>query len=126
MNTNLLHSEISSVTASRLGDKSTPESVSKTVQEYAKTCFDLIKEKGPTNEKDTLLVETPLVGYKIKFHNQGIKKNPDGSETKIGPNRTVVTALPNALLKCINSDLIKVVGQIASAVVDANAKKKAA
>ncbi len=124
MITNLTHSEISSVTASRLGDKATAESVSKTVKEYASTCFDLIKEKGPTNEKDKLLVETPMVGFAVKYHNQGVKKNPDGSETKIGPNRTISVALPNALLKVINSDLLKVAGQIVGAVVDA--KKKAA
>ena len=124
MITNLTHSEICGVTSSRLGDKSTPESVSKTVQEYAKTCFDLMKEKGPSNEKDLLLVETPLAGYKVKYHQTGTKKNPDGTETKIGPNRTISVALPNALLKAINSDLLKVAGQIVGAVVDA--KKKAA
>lgn len=122
MVTNVLHSEIVANTASRLG--SAKEEVDKTVKEYAKTCFDLIKEKAPNKTGDTTLVETPLVGYKVKFHESGVKKNPDGTETKIGPNRTITTAVPNALLKGINADLIKLAVNIVGAVVDS--KKKAA
>ena len=81
---NLTHSEICAVAAQRLGDKTTAEVVDKTVKTYANTCFDLIKEKAPTNEKDQLLVETPMVGAKVKYHQTGVKKNPDGTETKTG------------------------------------------
>ena len=122
MVTNVLHSEIVANTASRLG--SAKEEVDKTVKEYAKTCFDLIKEKAPNKTGDLTLVETPLVGYKIKYHESGVKKNPDGTETKIGPNRSITVALPNALLKGINADLVKLAVNIVGAVVDS--KKKAA
>lgn len=122
MVTNVLHSEIVANAASRLG--SAKEEVDKTVKEYAKTCFDLIKEKAPNKTGDLTLVETPLVGYKIKYHESGVKKNPDGTETKIGPNRSITVALPNALLKGINADLVKLAVNIVGAVVDS--KKKAA
>jgi hypothetical protein len=124
MVTNILHSEIVANTASRLGGNYTNESVDKALKEYAKTCFDLMKEKAPNKTGDLTLVETPLVGYKIKYHESGIKKNPDGTETKIGPNRTITTALPNALLKGINADLVKLVVNVVGAIVDS--KKKAA
>lgn len=123
MITNLTHSEICAVAASRIGGNTTAETISKHVQGYAKTCFELMNERGPTNEKDQLLVETPLTGYRVKYHATGTKKNPDGTETKIGPNRTISVALPNALLKLINTGLVKAAGQIISAVSE---MKKAA
>lgn len=122
MVTNILHSEIAANTASKLGISK--EEVDKTVKGYASTCFDLIKEKAPNKTGDITLTETPLVGFKIKYHESGVKKNPDGTETKIGPNRTITTAVPNALLKGINADLIKLAVNIVGAVVDS--KKKAA
>jgi len=125
MITNLTHSEICAVAAQRLGDKTTSEMVDKTVKTYAESCFDLIKEKAPTNEKDKLLVETPMVGAQVKYHQTGVKKNPDGTETKTGPYCSIQYAAPKALLKMIGLDLFKNLGsQVISTVIDA--KKKAA
>lgn len=113
----ITHSEISSVTAGRLGnvDAST---IAKHVSEYAKTTMELMREKGPNSTKEVTLVETPLVGYEVTYHDSGTRKGPDGSEEKLGPHRRVKTAVPNALLKGINADLIKVVGQVAKAVAE--------
>lgn len=119
----ITHKEISSSTAGRLGKDYTAESVGNVVTEYAKTCFDLMREKGPNDPKEKTLVETPLVGYEVSYHESCTRKNPDGTEEKIGPRRKVKTALPKALLQGINADLLKLVVNIAKAVVDS---KKAA
>ncbi len=70
--------------------------VNKTVKSYAESCFDLIKDEAPTNEKDELLMETPLVGARVKYHQTGVKNNPDGVVTK-------------ALSKIIGPDLVNLV-----------------
>lgn len=115
MVTTITHAEISATTAGKLGGNATAESVSNTVKKYYETTFELMKEKGPKTSKDTLLVETPGAGYQVNYHESGVKKNPDGTEEKIGPNRKVKIAVPNALLKLINADLIKLVVDVAKA-----------
>ena len=112
----ITHSEICASTAGKLGKDHTAESVGKTVQQYADSMLDLMKEKAPNNPSDELLVETPLVAYKTTYHQNSTKKNPDGTVTDVGPRRKV-TSVPNAILKGINADLIKLVVDIVGAVV---------
>ena len=113
------HSEISAVTAGRMGKGYTAETVAKTVSEYGKSMADLMKEKRPTNVKEPTLVETPLVGYKINFHENGVRKNPDGSETKIGQNYTVNAAVPKAVISGLNAEVLAGLGKVAAAVASA-------
>ena len=113
----ITHSEICASTAGKLGKDYTAESVGKTVQQYADNMLDLMKEKAPNNPSDELLVETPLVAYKTTYHQNSTKKNPDGTVTDVGPRRKVTTSVPNAILKGINADLIKLVVDIVGAVV---------
>lgn len=124
MVTRISHAEISTSTASRMGKDYTAESVGNTVKEYANSLLDLMKEKAPNSTGDELLVETPLIGYAVKYHESGIKKNSDGTEEKIGPNRTMKTAIPNAFLEGINADLIKFAVNVGKAII--GAVKKAA
>lgn len=124
MVTTITHAEISTSTASRLGKDYTAESVGNVVKEYSNTLVDLMKEKGPNSTGDKLLVETPLVGYCVNYHETGVRKNADGTEEKIGPNRTIKTAVPNSIIEGINADLIKAVVNIGKAVI--GAIKKAA
>lgn len=121
------HSEISSVAAGRLGKGYTAEGVAKTVTEYAQACFDLMREKGPNDVKEKTLVETPLAGFEISYHESRVKKNPDGTETKTGPRRTAKVALPNAMLQGINADLIESAVKLGAGIVKAvlDAKKSA-
>ena len=112
------HKEITAATAGRLGKDYTGETVGNVVNEYAKTCFDLMKEKGPNDPKEKTLVETPLAGYEISYQENCTKKNPDGSEEKIGPRRKVKVALPKAMLQGINADLIKLAANVIKAVID--------
>lgn len=112
------HSEISGVAAGRLGKDYTADTVGKVVQEYANSAFDLMREKGPNDPKEKTIVETPLVGYEVSYHESRVKKNADGTETKTGPRRTVKVAVPNALLKGINADLLKLVGNVVKAIID--------
>ena len=97
MVTTITHAEISTSTASRLGKDYSAESVGNVVKEYSNTLVDLMKEKAPNSTGDKLLVETPLVGYCVNYHETGVRKNADGTEEKIGPNRTVKTAVPNSI-----------------------------
>ena len=115
MVTTITHAEISATTEGKLGGNATAESVSNTVKKYYETAFELMKDKGPKSSKDTLLVETPGAGYKVNYHDSCTKKNPDGTEEKIGAHREVSIAVPNTLLKLINADLIKLVVDIAKA-----------
>ena len=78
--------------------------VNKTVKSYAESCFDLIKDEETINEKDELLMETPLVGARVKYHQTGVKNNPDGIETKTDPY-----VVPKALSKIIGPDLVNLV-----------------
>lgn len=121
----ITHREISSATAGRLGKDFSAETVGKVVTEYAKTTFDLMKEKGPNDPKEKTLVETPLVGYEMSYHESTTKKNPDGTEEKTGPRRKVKVALPKALLQGINADLLKLGINIVKAVIDSKEKKAA-
>lgn len=111
----ITHSEISSVTAGRLGKGTSAENVSKMVTEYGKTMVDLMKEKKPTSIKEPTLVETPLVGYKIEMKENGVKKNADGTETKIGKHWVVNTATPKAVINGINEEVINGLAKLASA-----------
>jgi hypothetical protein len=124
MVTTITHSEISTVTAAKLGKDYSAESVGNTVKEYASSLLDLMKEKGPTSTGDKLLVETPLVGYCVDYHESGVKRNADGTEEKIGANRTIKTAIPNKFIEGINADLIKLAVNVGKAVI--GAIKKAA
>lgn len=124
MVTTITHAEISTSTASRLGKDYTAEGVGNVVKEYSNSLLDLMKEKGPNSTGDKLLVETPLVGYCVDYHESGTRKNADGTEEKIGPNRTIKTAIPNAFIEGINADLIKLVVNVGKAVI--GAIKKAA
>lgn len=107
------HTEISAATAGRLGKGFTAEMVSKTVTEYAKTVADLVKDKLPKNKEDKTLVETPLAAFQVNYKESGIKRNPDGTENKVGPNYTVNVALPRFLLEGINVgvEIIKTVSE---------------
>ena len=107
----ITHSEICASTAGKLGKDHTAESVGKTVQQYADSMLDLMKEKAPNNPSDELLVETPLVAYKTTYHQNSTKKNPDGTETKVGVNYTVKVGLPNILLEGLNAavEIVKTV-----------------
>lgn len=111
------HAEISATTAGRMKGTSA-ENVAKTVSEYAKSMVDLMNEKKPTNAKDITLVETPLVGYKIQMKENGVKKNPDGTETKIGQHYTFKAAVPKAVVNGLNSEVINGLAKIASAALD--------
>lgn len=112
------HTEISAATAGRLGKGFTADMVSKTVTEYAKTVTDLLKEKLPKSKDEHTLVETPLAAFQVNYKENGIKKNPDGTESKVGTNYTVKVGLPNFLLEGINAGI-----EVVKAIVDA---KKAA
>lgn len=120
----ITHREISSVTAGRLGKDFTPEIVGNVVTEYAKTTFDLMKEKSPNNSKEETLVETPLCGYKINYRENVTKTNPDGTKQNVGARRTVNVSIPKVLLEGINADLLKLGAKIVKAVFDS--KKEAA
>jgi hypothetical protein len=113
------HSEICAVTAGRLGKEYTAEKVDKTVTEYAKSVFDLISEKKPESSKEPTLVETPLIAMKINKRDSGVKRNPDGTETKIGTNYTVNIAPPNHLLEILNVGV-----EIVKTVMDEKKKEK--
>ena len=116
MTTTITHSEISAVTAARI--KSTPEAVAKTVTEYAKSAFDLSKEKKPTNAQDILLTETPLVAYRTKYKPTGVMKNPDGTEKSIGENWTVNAAVPKTFIHGLNEGVIDGVAKLASGALN--------
>lgn len=105
------HTEISAATAGKLGKGFTAEGVGKTVQEYAHTMVDLAKEKLPKSKDDHTLIETPLGAFKINYRESGVKKNPDGTETKVGVNYTVKVGLPNILLEGLNAavEIVKTV-----------------
>lgn len=124
MVTTITHSEISTAAAGRLGKDYSGASVGNVLTTYADTMLDLMKEKAPNSTGDKLLVETPLVGYCVDYHESGVKKNPDGTEEKIGPNRTVKMAVPNKFIEGINADLIKLVANIGKTII--NTIKKAA
>lgn len=120
----ITHREISAATAGRLGKDYSAEQVGNVVSEYAKTTFDLMKEKGPNSSKEKTLVETPLCGYEVNYHENMTKTNPDGTKQNVGARRTVKVALPKALLEGINMDLLKLGAKIVKAVIDS--KKEAA
>jgi len=120
----ITHREISASTAGRLGKDVTAESVGNIVTEYAKTAFDLMKEKGPNSSKEKTLVETPLCGYEVNYHENMTKTNPDGTKQNVGARRTVKVALPKTLLEGLNADLLKLGAKIIKAVIDS--KKEAA
>ena len=124
MVTTITHAEISTAAASRLGKDYTAESVGNVVNVYADTTLDLMKEKGPTSAGDKLLVETPLAAYNVGYHENGVRKNADGTEEKIGPNRTIKMGVPNRFIEGINAEFIKAAISIGKAVV--NVIKKAA
>lgn len=107
MSTNVIkHSEICNSAAMVL--KTTPENVDKVVNQYSASMTDLINQRKPTNKNDITLVETVFAAFKVKYNESGIKKNPDGTETKVGANYSVAVALPNTLLELINAG-VKVV-----------------
>lgn len=124
MVTSIPHSEIVANTTSKLGGNHTNESVDKVIKTYADEALNLLKEKAPNKTSDLTLMETPLAAFKVKYHESGVKKNPDGTETKIGPNRTMTVALPKAFLKGINADLVKLAVNIVGTVIES--KKKVA
>lgn len=105
----ITHSEISAVTASKMGNGTTAETVDKTVTEYGKSVLELISEHLPKAKNDELLVETPLAGYRLRYHENGVKKNADGTETKVGTNYTFNSAVPNYLIKGVNSEALKII-----------------
>lgn len=107
------HSEISAATAGRLGKGFTAEQVSKTVTEYAKTVADLVKEKLPKSKDEHTLVETPLAAFQVNYKDSGIKKNADGTESKVGANYSVNVALPRFLLEGINAgiEIVKTIAE---------------
>lgn len=107
------HTEISAAAAGVLGKGFTAESVGKTVQQYAKSMVDLAKDKLPTSKDEHTLIETPLGAFKINYKESGMKKNPDGTESKIGINYGVNVALPVFFLEAINA-----VVEIGKTVVD--------
>lgn len=113
------HAEISAATAGKLGKGFTAEMVSKTVTEYAKTVGELVKDKLPTSKDDHTLVETPLAAFKVNYRDSGVKKNADGTESKVGTNYTIQVGMPNFLLEGINAGI-----EIVKALVD-GAKKAA-
>lgn len=98
----ITHAQISAATAGKIGKTVTAELVSNVVTEYANTVTALASEKLPTNGKEPTLIQTPFAALKVNRHESGIKKNADGSETKVGVNYTVNVAFPKAFLKGIN------------------------
>lgn len=111
------HSDICATTSPRIKG-STPESVSTNVNEYASSMFNLIKDRLPTSSKDPLLVETPIIAYKINKKDSGVKKNADGTESKVGANYTANVAMPTTLLKILS--------EAAKILIDSIGNKKAA
>ena len=92
----LTHSEICSVAANRIKG-CTAEQMDNSLKTYTQAMIDLAKEKKPMSAKDpALAIETPLVGYRINFHENGVVKNADGTETKIGANCVIG---PNCLIE---------------------------
>lgn len=99
------HTEISAATAGKLGKGFTAEIVSKTVTEYAKTTMELLKDKLPKSKDEHTLVQTPLAAFQVNYKESGTKRNPDGTESKVGTNYTVKVGLPNFLLEGINAGI---------------------
>ena len=120
MTTTITHSEISAVTAARI--KSTPDTVGKTVSEYAKSMIDLAKEKKPASANDITLIETPISAVRIKRSDSGVIKNPDGTEQKIGANYKVNMAPSKSLLHGLNADIIDGAAKLLASVLTASKK----
>lgn len=112
----LTHSEICSVAANRIKG-CTAEQMDNSLKTYTQAMMDLAKEKKPMSTKDpALAIETPLVGYRINYHENGIVKNADGTETKIGANWTVNAAVPKALPMELNAETVgKIIGGVQKA-----------
>jgi hypothetical protein len=93
------------------------ESVENTVAGYAKTTSDLMiqeyknrlkrGEKIRNSCKEKTLVETPLCGYEVNYHENMTKTNPDGTKQNVGERHAVKVALPKTLLEGVNTDLLK-------------------
>ena len=109
--------KISISTASRLPGDITAETVQNTVAGYAKTTSELMiqeyknhlkrGEKIRNSCKEKTLVETPLCGYEVNYHENMTKRNPDGTKQNVGERHAVKVALPNVLLEGVNTDLLK-------------------
>ena len=116
MITTISHQEIATTTAGRLKTYDS-SAVDKVVKEYAATLAELARDKRPENTKDVTLVETPLIGLKINCKENGIRKNSDGSETKMGKNWTINTAVPNKLLEILNTGVVEEVTKSATKLI---------
>ena len=109
--------KITITTARRLPGDITAETVENTVAEYAKTTSELMiqeyknrlkrGEKIRNSCKEKTLVETPLCGYEVNYHENMTKTNPDGTKQNVGERHAVKVALPKTLLEGVNTDLLK-------------------
>ena len=126
MITTVSHQEIATTTAGRLGKNYDSTSVDKVVKEYTSVVAELARDKRPESVKDETLIETPLIGLRIKCKENGIRKNADGSETKLGKNWTINTAVPNKLLEILNTGVVEEATKAAGKLIRDIGKIKAA
>lgn len=104
----ITHKEISASAAAKLNMKA--DEVGNIVKTYADSAKELMVEKAPKNVNDKTIVETPLVAWQMNYHENGVKKNADGTDTKYGPNVTLSPAAPKGLIAALNPIAKAVIG----------------